>query len=294
MFGAYKKYRNEFSGILTGKCLTFGGSNIRPEATGYGLVYYVNHMLSNLPTPIDYTGLRVLISGSGNVAQYAALKVIELGGNVLSLSDSRGALIARDTKGFTIDDISSIANIKLARGYLTDFVQTGDANSRFEYHEGKRPWTLVDRADIALPSATQNEVSEDEARALVNAGVKVVAEGSNMGCTQEAIDVFEQNRASKGAEGIWYAPGKASNCGGVAVSGLEMAQNSQRLQWSHEEVDEKLKGIMKNCYNACYDTGKEYGPADAPAGTLPSLVMGANISGFIKVANAMKAQGDWW
>ncbi|KAG8966850.1 hypothetical protein FRC03_011264 [Tulasnella sp. 419] len=294
MFGAYKKARNEFTGILTGKGLSFGGSNIRPEATGYGLVYYVEHMLQNLATPSNFNGLRVLISGSGNVAQYAALKVIELGGNVLSLSDSRGALIARDTKGFTVDDISAIANIKLARGYLTDFVQTGDANNRFEYHEGKRPWTLVDRADIALPSATQNEVSEDEARALINAGVRIVAEGSNMGCTQEAIDVFEQNRASKGAEGIWYAPGKASNCGGVAVSGLEMAQNSQRLQWTSQEVDQKLKDIMKNCYDACYQTGREYGAQDAPSGTLPSLVMGANISGFIKVADAMRAQGDWW
>jgi len=294
MFGAFKKYRNEFTGILTGKGLTFGGSNIRPEATGYGLVYYVGHMLDQLHVPTTYAGKKVLISGSGNVAQYAALKVIELGGSVMSLSDSKGALIAKDAKGFSVEDISQIANIKLARKYLTDFVQSENVTERFEYHEGKRPWTLLHKADIALPSATQNEVSKEEAEALVVAGVKIVAEGSNMGSTQEAIDVFEESRRTSGAEGIWYAPGKAANCGGVAVSGLEMAQNSQRLQWSSEEVDNKLKDIMKNCYELCYETGKEYAPADAKADTLPSLVMGANIAGFIKVANAMKAQGDWW
>jgi glutamate dehydrogenase (NADP+) len=293
MFGAYKRAQNEFTGILTGKGLTFGGSNIRPEATGYGLVYYVNHMLEALPIPTSYQGTRVLISGSGNVAQYAALKVIELGGHVLSLSDSRGALIARDTKGFSVEDISAIADIKLSRGFLTDFVKNSAVGDRFEYHEGQRPWTLVPNADIALPSATQNEVSGDEAKALVAAGVRIVAEGSNMGCTQAAIDVFESQRAAGGERAIWYAPGKASNCGGVAVSGLEMAQNSQRLQWSSEEVDNKLKDIMKNCYEACYNTGKEYAPADQAAAR-PSLVMGANIAGFIKVANAMKAQGDWW
>ncbi|KAG9044700.1 hypothetical protein FS837_007676, partial [Tulasnella sp. UAMH 9824] len=256
MFGAYKRYRNEFTGVLTGKGMSFGGSNIRPEATGYGLVYYVGHMLAQLPTPPDYNGKRVLISGSGNVAQYAALKVIELGGTVLSLSDSKGALIAKDAKGFTVDDISNIANIKLERKYLVDYVQSGNVAERFEYHEGRRPWTLVDKVDIALPSATQNEVSKEEAEALVNAGCKIVAEGSNMGSTQEAIDVFEANRAKSGPNGLWYAPGKAANCGGVAVSGLEMAQNSQRLQWTSQEVDEKLKCIMKNCYEICYNTGK--------------------------------------
>jgi glutamate dehydrogenase (NADP+) len=294
MFGAYKKYRNEFTGVLTGKGMSFGGSNIRPEATGYGLVYYVGHMLAQLPQPTDYNGKRVLISGSGNVAQYAALKVIELGGSVLSLSDSKGALIAKDAKGFTVDDISAIANIKLERKYLVDYVQSGNVAERFEYHEGARPWTLVDKVDIALPSATQNEVSKEEAQALVAAGCKVVAEGSNMGSTQDAIDVFEASRANSGPNGIWYAPGKAANCGGVAVSGLEMAQNSQRLQWTHEEVDEKLKGIMKNCYEICYNTGKEYAAQNQPEGTLPSLVMGANIAGFIKVADAMRAQGTWW
>lgn len=168
-------------------------------------------MLAQLPTPTDYNSKRVLISGSGNVAQYAALKVMELGGNVLSLSDSQGALIAKDAKGFTVDDISAIANIKLERKSLNDFVQSGNVAQRFDYHEGARPWTLVDKVDIALPSATQNEVSKEEAEALVAAGCKIVAEGSNMGSTQEAIDVFEHSRATSGVNGLWYAPGKAAN-----------------------------------------------------------------------------------
>ncbi|CAE6501280.1 unnamed protein product [Rhizoctonia solani] len=287
LFGAYKKIRNEFTGVLTGKGASWGGSFIRPEATGFGLVYYVEHMLAKAPTPSSFKDAKVLISGSGNVAQYAALKVLELGGNVLSLSDSKGALVAVDGKGFTAKDIEAIAQIKLNRAYLTDFVATAE-NGRFEYHEGKRPWTLVESADIALPSATQNEVSGEEAKALVASGVKFVAEGSNMGCTQEAIDVFEAAREAD--NWVWYAPGKASNCGGVAVSGLEMAQNSQRLTWSREEVDGRLKGIMANCFNACYETGKEYSTSQG----LPSLVVGANISGFIKVANAMRDHGDWW
>ncbi|KAG9003079.1 hypothetical protein FRB94_003392 [Tulasnella sp. JGI-2019a] len=294
MFGAYKKARNEFTGILTGKGMSFGGSNIRPEATGYGLVYFVTHMLKQLATPTDWAGKRVLISGAGNVAQYAALKVIELGGHVISLSDSQGALISKEAKGFTVEDISTIANIKLHHKYLHDFVKHHSVAERFEYHDGKRPWTLVEKVDIALPSATQNEVSESEAHALVKAGCKILAEGSNMGSTQEAIDVYEKSRQDSGAAAVWYAPGKAANCGGVAVSGLEMAQNSQRLQWTPEEVDSKLKDIMKNCYEICYDTAKEYSPANAKEGTLPSLVMGANIAGFLKVAHAMKAQGDWW
>jgi len=288
LFGAFRKVRNEWCGILTGKGPTWGGSYIRPEATGYGLVYYVSHMLSHLPNT-SFTSAKVLISGSGNVAQYAAIKIIELGGIVLSLSDSKGALISTDEKGFTKADVSTIADLKLTHGTLAEFFQT-QSKGKFEWHEGKRPWTLIRASDIALPCATQNEVSGEEAEALVKAGVKIVAEGSNMGCTQEAIDVFEKARFEKGT--IWYAPGKASNCGGVAVSGLEMAQNSQRLQWSPEEVDEKLKGIMKNVFEACYTTGVKYSPESN--GKLPSLVIGANISGFIKVADAMKAQGDWW
>jgi glutamate dehydrogenase (NADP+) len=290
MFGAYKKYQNEFAGILTGKGDDWGGSFIRPEATGYGLVYYVTEMLRDLDNT-DWNGKKVLISGSGNVAQFAALKVIELGGHVLSFSDSTGALIATDGQGFTPADIAAIADIKLRRQALPAFQHDG----RFEWHEGKRPWTLFESADVALPSATQNEVNEDEAKALVAAGVRYVAEGSNMGCTQEAIDVFEATRKTCTSHGdsagvTWYAPGKAANCGGVAVSGLEMGQNSQRLKWSHQEVDAKLKDIMITCYTNCRETGKTYVKDSA----IPSLVAGANIAGFVKVAKAMLDQGDWW
>jgi len=290
MFGAYKKYRNEFAGILTGKGGNWGGSFIRPEATGYGLVYYVTEMMKDLDNT-DWKGKRVLISGAGNVAQYAALKVIELGGTVLSLSDSNGSLVATGSEGFTVEDITAIAEIKLARKSMTAF-ETG---SKFKWHEGARPWTLVEKADVALPSATQNEVSEDEAKALIKAGVRYIAEGSNMGCTAEAIDVFEASRkavtSADKTDGIcFYAPGKAANAGGVAVSGLEMAQNSQRLKWSPEEVDAKLKDIMVNCYKTCWNTGKEY----AEGGAIPSLAAGANIAGFQKVADAMREQGEWW
>ncbi|WVQ74602.1 hypothetical protein IAR50_004203 [Cryptococcus sp. DSM 104548] len=289
MFGAYKKYRNEFAGILTGKGGDWGGSFIRPEATGYGLVYYVTEMLRDLDNT-DWKGKRVLLSGAGNVAQYAALKVIELGGTVLSLSDSTGALVASGDEGFTPEEIFAIADIKLQRKSLTAF----SAGNKFTWHEGARPWTLVSKADVALPSASQNELNGEEAKALIKAGVRYVAEGSNMGCTLDAIEVFEASRtAAKNAtdSGIaFYAPGKAANCGGVAVSGLEMAQNSQRLKWTPEEVDAKLKDIMVTCYKTCWETGKEY----AEAGVVPSLVAGANIAGFIKVADAMKVQGDWW
>ncbi|WVR03830.1 hypothetical protein IAU60_000826 [Kwoniella sp. DSM 27419] len=290
MFGAYKKYRNEFSGILTGKGANWGGSNIRPEATGYGLVYFVTEMLRDLDNT-DWKGKRVLISGAGNVAQYAALKVLELGGKVLSLSDSTGSLIATSDEGFNAEDIKSIATIKLARKSLTAF----DAGERFKWHVGERPWTLVEKADVALPSASQNEINGDEAKALVKAGVRYVAEGSNMGCTLEAIEVFENTRkaikSKTNTDGmVFYAPGKAANAGGVAVSGLEMAQNSQRLKWTPEEVDQKLKEIMVNCYKTCWTTGTEF----AEGGAIPSLVAGANIAGFIKVADAMRDQGDWW
>ena len=235
----------------------------------------------------SFAGKRVAISGSGNVAQFAALKVIELGGTVISLSDSKGALIATDEKGFTGDIINEIAAIKLQRKALTALEK-----HNFRYVEGARPWKEVEKVDVALPSATQNEVSEDEAQALIAAGARYIAEGSNMGCTQEAIEVFESHRREKKGEAIWYAPGKAANAGGVAVSGLEMAQNSQRLSWTSEEVDEKLKNIMKDCFEICLSTAKEYfTPVE---GEFPSLVGGANVAGFRKVAAAMKDQGDWW
>jgi len=303
LFGAYKKIRNEFVGVLTGKGETWGGSFIRPEATGYGLIYYVLEMLPHIPSAPSLTSkdTTVIISGSGNVAQYAALKLIELGASVLSLSDSKGSLIATSTAAaFTKQDILAVQELKAKKGLLSSYTRAG-----LEFHEGKRPWTLFSTANIALPCATQNEVSPEEAAALISAGVRVVAEGSNMGCTQGAIDSFEQTRA-KGVEGTtWYAPGKASNAGGVAVSGLEMAQNSARLQWTTSQVDDKLKGIMQGIFSSCITTGAEYSldlsPEQAKAGIaasqwpiLPSLVVGANICGFKKVADGMKVQGEWW
>lgn len=261
------------------------------EATGYGLVYYVGHMLEYAGAG-SWAGKRVAISGSGNVAQYAALKVIELGARVVSLSDSRGTLLSTSEGGFVPEDVEAIANLKLKHGTLTDFVSASKDGSKFKHIDGARPWTHVGQVDVALPCATQNEVSEEEAKALVSAGCKFIAEGSNMGCTQEAIHVFEETRRAKGASGVWYGPGKAANCGGVAVSGLEMAQNSQRLSWTREEVDNKLAGIMKSAFENGLNTAKAY--VEAKDGELPSLVAGSNIAGFVKVAEAMREQGDWW
>ncbi|KAJ0117570.1 glutamate/Leucine/Phenylalanine/Valine dehydrogenase [Diaporthe amygdali] len=289
MFGTYRKEKNKFEGVLTGKGLNWGGSLIRPEATGYGLVYYVGHMLEYAGAG-SWAGKRVAVSGSGNVAQYAALKCIELGATVVSLSDSKGSLIAES--GFAPAEIEAIAGLKLKHKALTDFVATASDANKYKYIEGARPWVHVGKVDVALPSATQNEVSKEEAQALVAAGCKFIAEGSNMGCTQDAIDIFEADRQSKGAASIWYAPGKAANCGGVAVSGLEMAQNSQRLSWTREEVDQKLAGIMKDAFENGLNTAKEY--VESKDGELPSLVAGSNIAGFVKVAEAMRDQGDWW
>lgn len=235
----------------------------------------------------SFEGKRVAISGSGNVAQYAALKAMELGATVVSLSDSKGALIAEGDKAFTADDINAVAELKVARKALTDFEHKG----KYKYVDGARPWTHV-KVDVALPCATQNEVSKEEAEALIKSGAKFIAEGSNMGCTAEAIEVFEASRKSKKNEAIWYAPGKAANAGGVAVSGLEMAQNSMRIKWTAEEVDEKLKEIMKNAFDNGLETAKKYVPAGE--GEFPSLQAGSNIAGFVKVAAAMKEQGDWW
>jgi len=287
MFGAYRQARTQWAGVLTGKGLSWGGSLIRPEATGYGLIYYVAHMLKHSGRG-GFEGKRVALTGSGNVAQYAALKCIELGAKVVSLSDSKGSLIATTDDGFTADQVYEIAALKVDRKALTEFSHNGN----FKYVEGARPWTHVGNVDIALPCATQNEVSGEEAAALVKAGVVIVAEGSNMGCTQDAIDLFEGERKQKGDKAVWYAPGKASNCGGVAVSGLEMAQNSQRLTWTQEEVDQKLQDIMKNAFDDGLNTAKQY--VEAKDGELPSLVAGSNIAGFVKVAKAMHDQGEWW
>ncbi|KAF5546249.1 NADP-specific glutamate dehydrogenase [Fusarium phyllophilum] len=287
LFGAYRKLRNRWEGVLTGKGLSWGGSLIRPEATGYGLVYYVEYMLKHANRG-TFEGKRVALSGSGNVAQYAALKIIELGGSVVSLSDSKGALVAKEGSSFTPEQIHNIAALKIKHQALTTFEHDG----QFTWIEGARPWVHVGKVDIALPSATQNEVSKEEAQALVDAGAFIVAEGSNMGCTAEAIDVFEAHRKEKGADALWYAPGKASNCGGVAVSGLEMAQNSQRIQWTEKEVDDRLKAIMKDAFVAGLETARKY--VEAKEGELPSLIAGSNIAGFIKVAEAMHDQGDWF
>lgn len=241
----------------------------------------------------SFKGKRVAVSGSGNVAQYAALKAIELGATIVSLSDSKGCLISTEENGISPDLINLIADMKVQRKQLSELTSSSEYSNKFRYiGDGARPWVNCGKVDVALPSATQNEVSGEEAQKLIEAGAKFIAEGSNMGCTQEAIDIFENARKEKKGEAIWYAPGKAANAGGVAVSGLEMAQNSMRLSWTAEEVDAKLKDIMKNCFDNCLATAKEYVPA--AEGEFPSLVAGGNIAGFSKVAAAMKDQGDWW
>ncbi|KAK3706715.1 NADP-dependent glutamate dehydrogenase [Vermiconidia calcicola] len=293
MFGAYRAEKNRWEGVLTGKGGNWGGSLIRPEATGYGLVYYVQHMIEYASGGKEsFKGKRVAISGSGNVAQYAALKAIEFGATIVSLSDSKGTIVATDEEGITPELVHIIADMKVKRKQLTELAESAEYKNKLEYVEGVRPWAHVGKVDVALPSATQNEVSGEEASKLIEAGCKFIAEGSNMGCTQEAIDTFEKARKEKKNESIWYAPGKAANAGGVAVSGLEMAQNSQRLSWTAEEVDEKLKAIMEACFKNCLETAKTYVPA--AEGAFPSLVAGANIAGFSKVAAAMHDQGDWW
>lgn len=263
---------------------------------------YVQHMIQHASNGNEsFEGKRVVISGSGNVAQYAALKVIELGGTVVSLSDSQGSVVVINEKdGFTPAEIQAIAELKVARRQLSSIFSPESSEAKlfsaekFKYIANARPWLHVGKVDVALPCATQNEISGEEARGLIDAGVKFVAEGSNMGSTQEAIDIFEADRTSKaGASSIWYAPGKAANLGGVAVSGLEMAQNSARLSWTREEVDAKLKDIMKASFENGLETAKEFVPSSGEA-ELPSLVAGSNIAGFMKVAAAMKDQGEWW
>ncbi|KAK2795367.1 hypothetical protein FQN51_000457 [Onygenales sp. PD_10] len=295
MFGAYKRQRHLWEGVLTGKGLSWGGSHIRPEATGYGLVYYVQHMIAYATGGKEsFAGKRVAISGSGNVAQYAALKVIEYGGTVCSLSDSKGSLVIRDEKDtITPEEIYLIQQIKVERKQLASLATTDAFRERCKYIEGERPWTHVGKVDVVLPCATQNEVSDPEAEALIEAGARYIAEGSNMGCTLAAIERFEASRSFHGTgKSVWYGPGKAANAGGVAVSGLEMAQNAQRLTWTAEEVDCKLKQIMKECFETGVETAKKYSHPDQAG--LPSLVTGSNIAGFMKVAAAMKDQGDWW
>ena len=268
MFGQYKRLRNEFTGVLTGKGRNWGGSLIRPEATGYGTVYFAQEMLATKKD--NFNGKHVVISGSGNVAQYAAEKVIQLGGKVLTMSDSKGYI--HDTDGIDADKLAWIMDLKNnRRGRISEYA---DQYPSATFHEGNRPWEV--KCDIALPCATQNELNGDEAKLLVANGCMCVAEGANMPSTPEAIAEFHEKH-------ILFAPGKASNAGGVATSGLEMSQNSLRLSWDREEVDSKLHGIMVNIHEACVKYGK--------SGEHVDYVKGANIAGFVKVADAMLDQG---
>ena len=270
MFGMYKKLTREFSGVLTGKGLEFGGSLIRPEATGYGNVYFLRAMLRTKGESIE--GKKVLISGAGNVAQYCAEKILQLGGKVMTMSDSDGYIY--DPDGIDRAKLDYIMELKnVYRGRIREYVE--EYPTAKYVGDGAKPW--FEKADIACPCATQNELNEEAAKALVANGVIAVAEGANMPSTPEAIRVFQEAK-------ILYSPGKASNAGGVSVSGLEMSQNSERLSWSSEEVDAKLLWIMENIHENCVKYGKE------PDGYV-NYVKGANVAGFMKVAKAMMAQG---
>ena len=268
MFGQYKRLRNEFTGVLTGKGASWGGSLIRPEATGYGNVYFAEQMLKTKGESFD--GKIVVISGSGNVAQYACEKATELGAKVLTLSDSSGYIY--DPAGIDAEKLAFVMELKnVKRGRIKAYAD----HFGCEFHEGARPWSVA--CDIALPCATQNELNAEEAKALVANGCNCVSEGANMPCTPEAIEVFDQNK-------ILFAPGKASNAGGVAVSGLEMSQNSLRYNWTREEVDAKLHAIMVDIHNSCVAYGSD-------GNGYTNYVKGANVAGFVKVADAMLDQG---
>jgi glutamate dehydrogenase (NADP+) len=268
LFGQYKRIRNEFTGVLTGKGIEWGGSLIRPEATGYGCVYFAEEMLKTRSE--SFKGKTVVVSGSGNVAQYAVEKVIQLGGKPVTLSDSNGYIY--DKNGITEEKLQFVLELKnIKRGRIKEYAEKYGA----EYVAGKTPWGV--KCDIALPCATQNEVNEADAKMLVSNGCIAVSEGANMPSTPDAVEIFIRNK-------ILYGPGKAANAGGVAVSGLEMSQNSMRLSWTREEVDIKLHGIMINIHKTCEKYGKE-------RGGYINYVNGANIGGFIKVADAMIAQG---
>ena len=267
LFGMYKKLRNEFTGVLTGKGLEWGGSLIRPEATGYGATYFAEHMLNTRNE--SFKGKTVLISGSGNVAQYATQKVNQLGGKVVTLSDSNGFI--HDPDGINEEKLEFVMYLKnVKRGRIKEYAEKYGC----EYYEGKRPWGV--KADVALPCATQNEINAEDAKLMMNNGVFCITEGANMPSTNDAIEIYLQNK-------ILYGPGKAANAGGVAVSGLEMSQNSIRLSWTREEVDKYLQRIMSDIHTTCTTYGKE--------GDYVNYVQGANIGGFVKVADAMLAQG---
>ena len=266
MYGQYKRLKNEFTGVLTGKGLSYGGSLARTEATGYGLCYYMKEMLAYKGT--SFEGKTVAISGSGNVAIYACQKATQLGAKVVTMSDSNGYIY--DPNGINLDVVKDIKEVK--RGRIKEYAECVPGST---YTEGQRPWSV--KCDIALPCATQNELSGDDAKALIANGCKFVAEGANMPSTPEAVEAFK-------AAGVFFGPAKAANAGGVATSGLEMSQNSLRLSWTFEEVDQRLHDIMVNIFKTCIDSAKKYGHDD-------DLVMGANIGGFEKIADAMLAQG---
>ena len=268
LFGQYKRIRNEFTGVLTGKALNWGGSLIRPEATGYGCVYFAEEMLKTRGD--DLNGKVCTVSGSGNVAQYTVEKLNQLGAKVVSLSDSGGTI--HDPDGIDDEKLAFVMNLKnVRRGRIKEYADKYGA----KYLEGKRPWGI--KCDCAFPSATQNEISGDDAKKLLKNGCTLVAEGANMPSTPEAIDQFVEKK-------ILYGPGKAANAGGVATSGLEMSQNSIRLSWTREEVDERLHNIMIAIHKQAYEAAEEYGQPS-------NLVMGANIAGFVKVADSMLDQG---
>ena len=269
LFGQYKRVRNAFEGVLTGKNLNWGGSLIRPEATGYGTVYFAEEMLKTRGKSFD--GLRVAVSGSGNVAQFATQKATEFGGKVVTLSDSNGYIVDED--GITPEKLAWVFDLKnVRRGRIKEYA---DAFAGATYHEGVGVWSVP--VDVALPCATQNELDGEDAKALLRNGCFCIAEGANMPSTPEAIEVIQ-------AGGILYGPGKAANAGGVAGSGLEMSQNSMRLAWTREEVDQRLHGIMRSIHEACVNTAETYGQPG-------NYVLGANIAGFIKVADSMLDQG---
>ncbi|MCR5285101.1 MAG: NADP-specific glutamate dehydrogenase [Treponema sp.] len=273
LFGQYKRIRDEYTGVLTGKGLTFGGSLIRTEATGYGLIYFAQEMLKKKGQ--DFKGKTCVVSGSGNVAQYAAEKLIQLGAKVVTLSDSNGYIY--DADGITQEKLDWVKDLKcVKRGRISEYAKQFPSA---KYFEGKKVWEV--KCDCAFPCATQNELLGEDAQKLLDNGVQLVAEGANMPSNLDAINKFQ-------AAKIMYAPGKASNAGGVATSGLEMSQNSERLAWSAAEVDEKLHNIMINIHDNCYNTATRFGQVE---GNWVNYVAGANIAGFVKVAEAMIAQG---
>ncbi len=268
LFGQYKRLKNEFTGVLTGKGLQWGGSLIRPEATGYGSVYFAQEMLKTQGDELK--GKTCVVSGSGNVAQYTTQKILEFGGKVVTLSDSAGFIY--DPAGIDEKKLGWVMELKnQRRGRIYEYADKFGV----EYFEGERPWRI--KADATFPSATENEINEEDAKMLVKNGCKLVSEGANMPSTPEAVEVYLKNK-------ILYGPGKAANAGGVAVSGLEMTQNSMRLPWSREEVDQRLHSIMKNIHKTCEKFGKE-------DDGYVNYMKGANIGGFVKVADAMIAQG---